>query len=364
MHLTEILDLRPVPLSAIYFGLTRRCPLHCSHCSTESLMDSEQFPARMFTRFADTFTPENRPELVLMSGGEALLRPALVRDIADRARAVGARSHVLSGLFFAQKPRIPKAVKAAIDAVDHFAASTDRFHEEEVPREAVFRVFHQLLDEGKDVSLQITGTGPDDPYLADITGAVRREFDDRVPMLVVPLAPVGRAREWMDEQPHASYPASAAPCSLSSWPVIGFNGQVTSCGSQDVMDGKVPLPPHLFMGHIAHDDWDTIKRKALESPMVRAIRTFGPEYLAERFGGVSDCQGYCETCWKLSGIPGVKEKVRELALLPQSFAVDRVVEQASVAAGPLGFARRFGVAGYADLVMLGSPTSRDLACAG
>lgn len=364
MHLTEILDLRPVPLSAIYFGLTRRCPLHCSHCSTESLMDSEQFPARLFTRFAETFTPEDHPELVLMSGGEALLRPALVRDLAGIARGVGARSHVLSGLYFAQKPRIPKAVKAAIDAVDHFAASTDRFHEEEVPRAAVFRVLHQLLDDGKDVSLQITGTGPDDPYLADITSAVRREFDDRVPMLVVPLAPVGRAREWMEEAPHASYPASAAPCSLSSWPVIGFNGSVTSCGSQDVMDGKVPMPPHLYMGHIARDDWPTIKQRALESPMVRAIRTYGPEYLAARLGGVGDCSGYCQTCWKLSGVPGVKEGVKELTLLPSSSAIEQVVERASVAAGPVGFARRFGVAGYADLVTLGSATPRDLACVG
>ncbi|MFC9328186.1 radical SAM protein [Kitasatospora sp. NPDC057015] len=353
MHLQEILRYRPVPAAAVYFGLTRRCPLHCRHCSTESLMDSEQFPAKMFLRFAETFTRQNRPELTLMSGGEALLRPGLVRDIADRARAVGSRSYVLSGLYFAQKPRIPKPVRAAIEAVDHFSASTDRFHEEEVPRAAVFRVLHELLDDGKDVSLQITGEGADDPYLADITAAVRREFDDRVPMLVVPLSPVGRAREWMETSPQAAYPATAAPCSLACWPVIGFNGQVTSCGNQDVMDGKVPLPAHLFLGHIARDDWDTIKRKALESPMVGAIRTYGPEYLAERFGGQESCDGYCQTCWKLSTTPGVKEGVQALTLLPSTIAVRDAVEKVSVDAGPLGFARRFGVPGYADLITLG-----------
>lgn len=367
MHLTEILALRPVPASAIYFGLTRRCPLHCRHCSTESLMESEQHAATLFTRFADTFTEQERPELILMSGGEALLRPALVRELAEKARAVGSRSHVLSGLFFARKPRIPKAVKAAIDAVDHFACSTDRFHEEEVPRADVFRVLHQLVDEGKDVSIQITGTGPDDPYLADITAAVRREFDDRVPMLVVPLASVGRARDWMDYSPHSAYPAQAAPCSLSAWPVIGFNGAVTSCGNQDVMDGKVPLPPHLYLGHVARDDWRTIRARALETPMVRAIRAYGPEWLATRFAGAeAECSGYCETCWKLSSLPGVPEGAKQLALAPTSATIDKLVEQVSTQAGPIGFARRFGVPGYADLVTLGAPTEREeaLACAG
>jgi pyruvate-formate lyase-activating enzyme len=360
----EILRLRPVPAAAVYFGLTRRCPLHCRHCSTESLMDSEQYPARMFLRFAETFTAEERPELTLMSGGEVMLRPALVREIADRARAVGSRSYALSGLFFAQKPRIPKAVRAAIDSLDHFSASTDRFHEEEVPRAAVFRVLHELLDDGRDVSLQITGEGPDDPYLADITAAVRREFDDRVPMLVVPLAPVGRARDWMDHAPRLGYPATAAPCSLACWPVIGFNGQVTACGNQDVMDGKVPLPAHLFLGHIVRDDWAAIKHKALQSPVVDAIRTFGPEYLMERYAGPGRCDGYCQTCWKLSTTPGVGEGIRELAVLPSTIATRDTIERMSLAAGPLGFARRFGVPGYADLVTLGGAVERDLACTG
>jgi hypothetical protein len=47
---------------------------------------------------------------------------------------------VLSGLFFARKPGIPKSIKSAIDAVDHFSVSMDAFHEREVPRSNVFTV--------------------------------------------------------------------------------------------------------------------------------------------------------------------------------------------------------------------------------
>ena len=329
-------------------------------------MDSEEFPAEMFLRFAGTFTPENRPELVLLSGGEALLRPDLVREIAVRTRAAKTHSHVLSGLYFAQKPRIPKAVRAAIDAVDHFAASLDRFHEEEVPRAAVFRVLHELLDDGKDVSLQLTGEGPDDAYLADIVAAVRKEFDDRVPMLVIPVAPVGRARQWMAGAPYAPHPAVAAdPCQLAAWPVVGFNGQVTACGNQDVMDGKVPLPAHLFLGHIASDGWDTIKQRCLESPMVRAIRTLGPQFVAERFGCSSD-GGYCGTCFQLSKQEGLVPGVRKLALLPSTVALERAVERVLVDSGPQTFARHMGMAKYADLIRLGEPAPEpeEVACVG
>ncbi|MET9416945.1 radical SAM protein [Streptomyces klenkii] len=327
-------------------------------------MDSEQYPSRMFLRFADTFTPQNRPELTLMSGGEVMLRPRLVRDIAERARAVGSRSYALSGLFFARKPRIPGPIREAVDALDHFSVSTDRFHEEEVDRAAVFRVLHELLDDGKDVSVQITGEGPDDPYLADVTAAVRREFGDRVPMLVVPLVPMGRAREWMERRPLVAYPPTAAPCSLACWPVIGFNGQVIACGNQDVMDGTVPMPPHLFLGHIARDDWETVRQRVTGSPILQAIRTYGPEYLMERFAGERTCEGYCASCWKAAKTPGLRESVKELVLLPSAVAMREAVEQMAADAGPVGFARRWGIGRYADLVTLGAPRERDLACTG
>ncbi|MEE4546734.1 radical SAM protein [Streptomyces sp. V4-01] len=328
-------------------------------------MTSEQHPEHMFRRFAGTFTADEHPDLVLMSGGEVMLRPELVKDIANTARAVGARSYALSGMFFARKPRIAAPIRAAIDALDHFSASLDVFHEEEVSRAQVFRVLHELIDDGKDVSIQLTGLGADDPYLADITTAVRREFDDRVPMLVAPLAPTGRAEQWLTRPAAAAHPhpqtTLPAPCWLSAWPVIGFDGQVTSCGNQDVMDGKVPLPPHLYLGHIRTDDWATIKERCLASPMVRAVRTYGPYYLAERFGDELACDGYCQTCWKLSGDAATPARIKEFELLPATRAVEDTALRMARQAGPLSFARRFGITRYADLVSLGYSATREVA---
>lgn len=298
-----------------------------------------------------------------MSGGEALMRPGLVREIAEHARRIGAQSQVLSGLFFALKPRIPKPVRAAIDAVDHFSASLDAFHEREVPRARVFAVLRELLEADKDLSLQLVGLGPDDPYLADIVADVRSTFDDRIPMFVVPVVPHGRARAWArpHQRRHGMPAALPIPCSVAGWPVVGFDGRVTACGNQDVMDGRVPMPDHLLLGDVAVDDWQTIKQRCLSSPMVRALRTTGPLHLADRFELGGDCSGYCQTCWRLSDDPRLPAEVARLSRDDATRAIEAVTERIVADTGAVGFARQFGISKYAELVTLGySGKERDL----
>ncbi|WP_063730870.1 radical SAM protein [Streptomyces sp. RTd22] len=199
MHLLDLLAARAEPAAAVLLTVTRRCPLACAHCSTASSMGSEQIDAAVLKRFVGTFTPADRPEYVLLTGGEPLLRPRLVAEIAERVRDVGGRTQLLSGMYFAAHGRTPAPVRHAIDAVDHFAASIDAFHEREVPRAAVLRVLRRLVDEGKDVSVQLTGRTPDDPYLREAAEDIRGELDDRVPILVTVVKPAGRARTWLPE---------------------------------------------------------------------------------------------------------------------------------------------------------------------
>ena len=61
-------------------------------------------------------------------------RPELLRELAESARSVGTWSLALSGMYWARAPRIPPAIRRAIDALDHFSASVDVYHEKEVPR--------------------------------------------------------------------------------------------------------------------------------------------------------------------------------------------------------------------------------------
>jgi MoaA/NifB/PqqE/SkfB family radical SAM enzyme len=354
MHLVDLLAQRPVPAAGVYLSLTRRCPLTCAHCSTNSLMTSEEHSADLFLNFLDSLSTAPPPQIVYLTGGEALLRPDLVYQLGLRAHAAGARVALISGMFFARQAEIPAPIRRALTQIDHFAASLDVFHEAQVARSHVLRVLAELLDQGKDVSLQVTGLDEDDPYLAEVTTEVCRTFDDRLPILVAKVGPVGRARQWLqaDEAPPHVHPDSflADPCAMATWPNVTYDGTVVACCSQDVVDGRVP--PHLRLGHVAEDDWATIRQRCLSSTLLRAIRVYGPPYLAATYGsGKASCDGYCATCFKLSDDPSIEEALTPVMATPGMPVVEAAVAQMQ----QTGLVQRYGVGKYGPLALLGAP---------
>ena len=368
MHLAELLARRPVPASGVFLALTRRCPLRCRHCSTMSRMTSYQQPAGPLLRFAESFSPADHPEFVLFTGGEPLLRPGLVRALAATARARGSRSYLLTGAFFARSQAIPAPIRAALQSVDHVAVSMDVFHEAQVPRRQVFRLLHTILDSGTGTSVQACGSAPGDPYLAELTGQVRREFGDRVPMLVTTVRAAGRARSWRTEPALAAAVISAAaepgplpraaPCDMAAWPVVGFDGAITACCHPDVVDAGTQ-PSHLRLGHIADTTWPQVRRACVSSPVLRGLRTEGPVRLAYQAGAPAG-PSYCGTCRSLAERPDVLRRAEVNAARPALALIERQALALQVAAGPAGFARRHGEPGQAELVLLGWPgTARD-----
>ncbi len=349
MHLAEILDMRNDIGGGVSIGLTRRCPLSCAHCSTRSTMESEEAPAEIFTRFVGTFRRDDRPEILALSGGEALLRPDLVQALASTARKVGTRTSVLSGLFFARADRIPPPILRAVDAVDHFSTSFDVFHEPEVPRDRLFRTLGAIMDRGVDVSLHLVGQGADDPWLGTFIGDVRRRFDDAVPMVVNALAPFGRARDWLAPlEGEGADTAAANPCAMAAWPVVGFDGTVSACGNDDVFDRR---PAHLLLGHAATDGWPTIRARTERSALLRAIRLFGPRATARRLG--RGCDGYCAACMALDA--NAATDLSALMDRPATRVLERGVQALLRGGGGEAFLRRHGIPRFAGLSQLGRP---------
>ena len=299
MHLMEILEDRSALGGGVFLALTRRCPLSCAHCSTSSELSSEEVEAAPYRRFVGSFTPEDHPGVLLLTGGEPLLRPGLVRELADTARAVGTRVAVISGMFFARQATVPPAIERAVGATDHLIASLDAFHDEEVPRAAVLRALRHLRDRGVDVSVQLVGLGPDDPYLRAAIDDVRRTFDDEVPLLVGQVGSYGRASTWLPAPRAAHQPVVPDPCTMAAWPVVTFDGTVVACCNQSVVDG--PTPAHLRVGHASTDGWPAIRRRHATSPTLRGVRVFGPRFVDQRFSDEpARCSGYCDTCLTLS----------------------------------------------------------------
>src|SRR5947209_2171056 len=346
MHLAELLARRPVPASGVFLALTRRCPLRCRHCSTMSRMTSRQQPAGPLLRFAESFSPADHPEFMLLTGGEPLLRPELVRALAATARARGSRSYLLTGAFFARGPAIPAPIWAALQSVDHVAVSMDVFHEAQVPRRQVIRLLHQILDSGTDTSIQACGSAPGDPYIAELTGQVRREFGDRVPMLVTTVRAAGRARSWRTGPALTAAvtsaaagpgpPPRAAPCDMAAWPVVGFDGTITACCHPDVVDAGARTA-HLRLGHISDTTWPQVRHACVSSPVLRGLRTEGPLRLAHRAAAPGE-SSYCGTCRSLAERPDVLPRAEAQAARPALALIERQALALQVAAGPDGFA--------------------------
>jgi hypothetical protein len=360
MHLVELLAHRTVPAAAVYMAVTRRCTLGCRHCSTTSDPISPQLPAALLLRFARTFTSADHPEFMLLTGGEPLLRPGLVRSLAETARPAGTRTYVLTGAFFARTGRTPAPVRAALESVDHVAVSMDAFHEEGVPRHQVLRLLGELLDAGRAVSVQACGSGPGDPYLAGLTADLRREFGERVPMLVTILRPAGRSLDW-PEPPGAPSPGPvpggtprAAPCDLVAWPVIGFDGTIVACCNGDVIDSG-PAAGHLRVGHVSSETWPQVRDAVVSSPVLRWLRTRGPVQLAERGAPGAAAGGYCAACRSLAGRHDLLADLGKETSRPAFGLIEQQASVMQLAAGPVAFARRHGDPTRAELVLAGYP---------
>ncbi|WP_326697592.1 radical SAM protein [Streptomyces sp. NBC_01754] len=354
MELGELVGRRPFPAAGLLLGLTRRCPLSCAHCSTGSDMTVRERPdAGDLVRFVSSFTPDDRPDVLMLTGGEPLLLPGLVERLSVLAHRAGSRTALLSGMFFARSRHIPAPLLRAITGVDHFSASLDVHHEREVGRADVFRALHRIRDAGVAVSFHLTGTGASDPYLADLTRAVEEEFGGQVPSLVNEIRPFGRAAAWAGPARSAPDAGAVSPCAMAAWPVVAFDGTVLACCNQDTVDLR-PAPAHLRLGHIATDDWAAIRRRALESPVLRLIRTVGPSRLAAMSGRLPRGGSYCDGCRALGGDARVAATAGAVAAGPAGALLDLAAARQGAAGGAEGVVRRHGCAAYAPLVVTGA----------
>jgi hypothetical protein len=355
MELAELIGLRPVPVAGLLLSLTNRCPLHCAHCSSSSTLAGPEPAAEALLRLVESFGPADRPDVLMLTGGEPMLRADLVADLAAAARRAGTRTAVLTGAYFAAREGVPARIGRAIRSVDHFSVSLDAYHEREVPRAAVFRLLRTVLDDGVPVSVHAVGSGPDDPYLSGLVAATRLAFGNRVPMLIGTVRPVGRAAAWAAApapRPAPTVPPPVAPCAMAAWPVVAPDGTVLACCNQQAVDRR-PAPAHLVLGHVATDDWATIRARALSSPVLRMIRAVGPIHLLARFGAPVPAGGQCRACHSLSGNDELRASIGRVAGGPVGELLDRRAAQVQRAAGPISFLRRYGCPSYAAQVAPG-----------
>ncbi len=356
MHLADLLRLRTVPGAGLLLALTQRCPLSCAHCSTDSTLAGVQHSGAPLRRLVGSFTATDRPDVIFMSGGEPLLRPDLVADLATSARRAGSSSALLSGMFFARAATTPPAISRAIATLDHFSASIDVFHEREVPRENTFAALRTIADLVPSISLHLTSS--DDTYLTTVLTEARKLFGASLPILVTRLQPNGRARSLTtaptlpltrDLPPSRDLTVGRGegeggeggdpgPCEFANWPLVDYDGSVYACSRQSLV--RLHRPVHLVLGHAARDSWPVLRQRTSQQPVLRSVRVLGAIETARR-AGAQVCGGACQTCVALPA---------EASLPP---GVEAVAQHLLARLRPRDLARRWGAGSYADLVETG-----------
>jgi hypothetical protein len=133
---------------------------------------------------------------------------------------------------------------------------------------------------------------------------------------------------------------------MAAWPVVAFDGAVLACCNHRVVDLR-PVPAHLWLGHIEHDDWSVVRRRCLDSPVLRTLRTAGPP---PGSGGV------CARCRAMGADSGQLAEAHRGGSGPAAPLLDVLSADAQQAAGPVALLRRYGSARYAPLVLLGEPS--------
>lgn len=134
---------------------------------------------------------------------------------------------------------------------------------------------------------------------------------------------------------------------MAAWPVVAPDGAVLACCNQTVVDRR-PVPGHLSLGHVATDDWSTIRRRALDSPVLRAIRVAGPIRL---LGGAGiSVQDYCSSCRSLGEYPTAQAEAARIGGGAAGRLLADHAAHLQTSAGPAAFVRRHGSVRYASLV--------------
>lgn len=295
MTVKELLKVRALPGAGVYISVTRKCPLSCAHCVTDSSMtggtELDEQKVLQFVRSMKSCPPK----IIYLTGGEPLIKVSLVKNIISIAKELGIKVAISSGMFFAKNGNIPLDIKEILDRCDLLLASVDEYHEKEVPRDNVFQVLNQVHKEGTSIGIQTVSSFENDPYVDDLIEDAKKRLPGDTGILVAGMGAIGRASSWAsDYWDNADAFPDVAPCQFATWPVVESDGIVFSCCSEEIVTMHEKAPDHLKLGSINDTFWPEIVNGLKTNPVLRLVRTYGPGFFNMEDREVK--KSYCQIC--------------------------------------------------------------------
>jgi hypothetical protein len=301
-----------ISYDAIGFVYTRRCPLACRDCITESSphargkMRPDQAKAYLSAvgRFAGT---------VCFTGGEPLLYHQEIAGLTRFAKTCGLRVSVVTGAGWVRSESIARRRMRELGAagLDDLAISWDVYHEEFSDRERAVLLARVATEEGLCVTVRsVEGAQAE-------SAAHRHDFAGLpVHFESIRLVRLGRAASL----PAAHFVAGATPpmgrCSAVLSAAIDCDGTVYACGGPSCYSAR---PSPLVLGNAGEEPLDTILDRAVRDPLLEVIALLGPYglHLLLQGTGVADLyrerasySGICDLCLDLTDSPAIVTAIR------------------------------------------------------
>lgn len=264
--------MRPYEVVGLLY--TRTCPLTCAHCIIES---SPKADGKMQLQAALDMLPVigRYARTVCFTGGEPLLYYNEIVELVEAAKALGLNTSLVSGAGWVRKREIAeqRVARLRLAGLDKLCISADRYHEAHSPVDRA----HLLSEIAQRLGITVVVRGV---LAATQTscGEKQRFAPGSIPYDPVSLVRLGAARSLPDDHFRHSEAPPRGRCKVALSPVVEPDGFVYACCGPSRYSAK---SSPLVLGNVNEESLDTILRRGLDDPILKALKLVGPFGLLE-----------------------------------------------------------------------------------
>jgi MoaA/NifB/PqqE/SkfB family radical SAM enzyme len=268
--------------------LTDRCNIRCSHCIFDCRTSrGPSSDLAVIEGLIAAAAASQRVTLIGFTGGEPFLELSRLVRLTALAVGHGLKAGVTTNGYWGTTAAAAAARLSKLPGLTVLAVSTDQFHQQFVPVHRVRNIIRACSQVGVRCHVRVS-------FLKDRHGEIEAvkaqlaEVDGLYEMQTQPVVPAGRASSEIGNEDLFAYDASFMPCQSADRPTMRWDGDVFACCGPAV---GWPRPHPLWLGNARVRPLDHIIRDAETSPVVHAIRLWGPSELLRFIERQAACEG-------------------------------------------------------------------------
>ncbi len=282
--------------------LTDRCPVGCAHCSVAALADDPGPDVNPdLRRHVEQLAALPELEVAFITGGDPFVHPDELEAVVATLAAAGKQVVVHTAGYWGADPDAVARARAMLARVSTLVLGVDLYHRKGVSDAALTAAIALAAEAGCWVVAQVI-VGPAQPdhrgYAVSMLEAALgagwpalAEIEEHPPLEQGRAAKLERFRR---------APRAAGRCDVVNRRMLRFDGEVTACCNEAVLQGAGPpgLRRPVGIGGVR----DALAELA-EDPLVRLVHALPTGAAYELLSSVAGAApepvaGTCDACWR------------------------------------------------------------------